>query len=204
VRADALTGGRGKGRVRGAICAGLLGALSACAAPPPEPAAYIAPGLRFALPSPRELGHSVDAVQLVTAHYRGDVQMFETRLSVVPDRLTLIGLDPFGRRGLTVTLTGGTISIDKASWLPQGLRPENILADVAIVYWPEDAVRRGLAQSGAELRSDARGRSIIADGREIVRVDYATGRGDPWTGTAHYRNDAFGYELDLRSAVAGR
>jgi hypothetical protein len=175
--------------------------LGACTAPPPEPAAYIAPALRFALPSPRELGRSVDAVQLVTAHYRGDIQMFETHLSVSPDRMTLIGLDPFGRRALTVTLTDTGIDIDKASWFPQALRPENILADVAIVYWPEDAVRRGLAQTDAVLRSDAQGRSIIADGREVVRVDYGPPAGNAWAGAAHYRNDAFGYELDLRSAV---
>jgi hypothetical protein len=182
----------------------LLGAaVSACTTAPPEPVAFIAPELPFALPHPSELGHSVDAVQLVTAHYRGDVQMFEAHLSVSPERLTLIGLDPFGRRALTVTLTDTEMMVDRASWLPQRLRPENILADVAIVYWPEDAVRRGLARTNAVLRSDPGGRSIIADGREIVRVDYGQGPGDAWAGAAHYRNDAFGYELDLRSAVDG-
>jgi Protein of unknown function (DUF3261) len=175
-------------------------ALAACAAPPPEPAAYIAPELRFTLPSPRELGHSIDAVQLVTAHYRGDVQMFEAHLSVSPERLTLIGLDPFGRRALTVTMTDAGIDVDKAAWFPKALRPENILADIAIVYWPEDAVRHGLAQTDAVLRCDAKGRSIIADGHEVVRVDYAATDGDAWAGAAHYRNAAFGYELDLRSS----
>jgi hypothetical protein len=180
----------------------LLGvAFSACTTAPPEPVAFIAPELPFALPSPRELGHSVNAVQLVTAHYRGDVQMFEAHLSVSPERLTLIGLDPFGRRALTLTLTDSGMVVDKASWFPQRLRPENILADVAIVYWPEDAVRRSLARTDAVLTSDARGRSIIADGREVVRVDYGEKQGDAWAGAAHYRNDAFGYELDLRSSV---
>jgi hypothetical protein len=51
------------------------------------------------------------------------------------------------------------------------------------------------------LRSDAGGRSIIADGREIVRVDYEPRQGDVWTGEAHYRNAVYGYELDLRSAI---
>jgi hypothetical protein len=176
-------------------------AFSACSALPPEPVAYIAPDLRFSLPSPRELGRSVNAVQLVTAHYRGDVQMFEAHLSVSPERLTLIGLDPFGRRALTVTMTDAGMTVDKASWLPQGLRPENILADLAIVYWPEDAVRRGLARTDAVLTSDARERSISAGGREVVRVDYGRRTGDAWTGVAHYRNAVFGYELDLRSAV---
>ena len=127
--------------------------------------------------------------------------MFEAHLSVSPERLTLIGLDPFGRRALTLTMTDAGMTVDKASWLPQGLRPENILADVAIVYWPEDAVRRGLARTDAVLTSDGRGRSIIAGGREVVRVNYGPRHGDSWAGAVHYRNSAFGYELDLRSAV---
>jgi hypothetical protein len=181
----------------------LAGTLSGCAAPPHEAAALIAPELRFALPSPRELGYPVNAVQLVTAHFRGDVQVFEAHVSVSPERVTLIGLDPFGRRALTVTLTDTGIDVDAASWLPPSLRAENILADIAIIYWPEEAVRRGLSRTAAVLQADAQGRSIIADGHEVVRVDYGSRQAGGWAGVARYRNIAFGYELDLRSAIDG-
>jgi hypothetical protein len=178
----------------------LLALFGCSVAPPPEPEAKIAPDLRFRIPSPGELGYSISAEQLVTAHYRGDVQTFEAHLSVSPQRLVLIGFDPFGRRAFTVTSGGGTMRFDAAPGLPQGLEPGNILADVAIVYWPDAAVERGLPSS-AELRSGEDRRTILVDGREIIRVDYDTPRARGWPRMAHYRNEAFGYALDLRSTV---
>jgi hypothetical protein len=193
------------GRVRHfVIMAVMAGALCGCNAPPRAAmTATIAPDLRFALPSPRELGYRMSAVQLVTARYGGDTQVFEAHVTVSPERLTFIGLDPFGRRALTVTLDDSGMDVERAPGLPEALRAENILADVAIVYWPEAAVKRGLSQSGAELRADAGGRSIIAGGREVIRVDYGSSQNGAWAGTARYRNIAFGYELDLRSEVDG-
>jgi Protein of unknown function (DUF3261) len=179
-----------------------FGMLAGCAAAPaPEASALIAPELRFAIPSPRELGYRVDASQLVTAHFRGDTQVFEAHLTVLPERLTFVGLDPFGRRALTVISTDAGITIDAAPWLPAGLRPQNILADVAIMYWPEEAVRRGLAGTAAVLRADAHERSITANGQEIIHVEYGPRHGERWAAFARYRNIAFGYELDLQSAV---
>ncbi|HUC64088.1 MAG TPA: DUF3261 domain-containing protein [Stellaceae bacterium] len=176
-------------------------ALFGCSsAPPPEREAQIAPDLRFRIPSPGELGYSISAEQLVTAHYRGDVQTFEAHLSVSPQRLVLIGFDPFGRRAFTLTSGNGSTSFDAAPGLPKGLEPGNILADVAIVYWPDAAVERGLPSS-AELRSRDDHRTILVDGHEVIRVDYDTPPARGWPRIAHYRNEAFGYALDLRSTV---
>lgn len=178
-----------------------LFALFGCSSTPgPEPEAQIAPDVRFRIPSPGELGYSISAEQLVTARYRGDVQTFEAHLSVSPQRLVLIGFDPFGRRAFTVTSGGGSTRFDAAPGLPKGLDPGNILADVAIVYWPDAAVERGLPSS-AELRSRDDHRTILVDGHEVIRVDYDTPPARGWPRMAHYRNEAFGYALDLRSTV---
>ncbi len=184
----------------------LIGTLAGCAAAPqPQSAsALIGPDLRFAIPSPRELGRSVDATQLVTAHFRGQTQVFEAHISVSPERLTFIGLDPLGRRALTVTQSDAGITVDAAPWLPSGLRAENILADVAIVYWPEEAVRRGLSRTAATLHADGHERTITANGRDIVRVEYERRQGNTWAGAARYQNVAFGYELDLQSTVTAQ
>jgi hypothetical protein len=179
-------------------------ALAGCAAAPssPEQSALIAPALRFAIPAPRDLGYPIDASQLVTAHFRGETQVFEAHLTVSAERVVFIGLDPLGRRALTVTTTNQGMTIDKAPWLPAGLRPENIIADVAIMYWPEAAVRRGLARSEATLEDGPNMRSITDHGREVIHIDYGPRpTGAPWARSVRYRNLAFDYELDLQSAV---
>lgn len=192
----------------GIICAALAGLLivllDGCAAPPAaKEGTLIAPDLYFLTPTPRELGYSVSASQLVTARYRGDVYVFQAQIAVSPDRLTMIGLDPFGRRTLTITSTDSGVTVEAAPGLPDGLRPANILADMAIVYWPEEAVRRGLSESSAILRASARERSVILNGTELIRVDYDAAQNGQWARSARYMNIAFGYELDLRSVAVG-
>lgn len=175
-------------------------ALHGCASTPAgDSRAFLAPGLRFTTPSPQELGVVVHVAQLIMARYRGETFVFETQLSISRDHLTMVGLDPLGRRAITLTSTPGGITAQTASWLPAFIKPTNILADMAVVYWPTESVRRGLVGSGAELHSDARQRTITLEGREIIRVDYEEPQAPSWAGAVRYRNSAFGYELTLRS-----
>jgi len=183
--------------MRLAVLAGLVGlGLAACTAPPPpEPGRVtIAPGITLSLPTPAALGRSVDAVQMVTARHQGETHVFEGRLSVGPDRLLLVGTDSLGRRAMTVTWSQGRITVERADWLPDSLRPENILADIVVLYWPEAAVRPAL--TGADL-TEREGERMIG---EVIAVSW---RGDPWTGTARLRNRAWDYELEVRSVVVG-
>src|SRR5215469_4647425 len=92
----------------------LVALLGCSGAPAPEPEAQITPDLRFRIPSPSELGYSINVDQLVTARYRGDIQTFEAHLSVTPHRVILIGFDPFGRRAFTVTSEDGATRLDAA------------------------------------------------------------------------------------------
>lgn len=180
-----------------ALCLSLTLLLAGCAASVPAPATApvpVAPGVTLVLPSPAELGHSIDAVQMVTARHGGQSWVFEGRLSVRPDELRLVCLDGMGRRALTVIWSGGRLEVERAPWVPDDLRAENILADIMLMYWPEEAVRRAL--SGAALRQDRAGRGI----GDAIAITWA---GDKWNGAAHLRNDAWDYDLDVQSATVG-
>src|SRR5260370_39054164 len=130
----------------------------------------IAPGLEFSIPTGRELGYSIEATQLITAHYGDRVQVFQAYVSVSPEKITLIALDPFGNRALTVTATDDAIHTEAAPIVPTVLHPENILADLTIVYWPASAVRHRLVGTLASLYDDQRERKISVDDREVVHV----------------------------------
>lgn len=165
--------------------------LTACSVPPPvSDQVTVAPGITLALPAPAELGRREDAVQLVTARRDGETFVFECRLSVNAERLLLAGSDSMGRRAMTVTWSGGAIVVERADWLPDTLRPENILADIVLLYWPEEAVRRGL--KGAVLSQVSQGRRI----GEAIAVSWA---GDPWNGLSRLVNTPWGYEIEVRS-----
>lgn len=162
----------------------------------------IAPGLDIALPAGRDLGFPIEVNQLITAHYRGQTEVFQAYVSVTPDRITVIAFDPFGGRAMTITATDDGIHTELAPIVPGALRPGNILADIAIVYWPAETIRRGLAGTSATFYDDERERTISLDGREVVLVTYDAPHENTWPKAAHLRNIAYGYELDLQSTVS--
>lgn len=161
----------------------------------------IAPGLELLLPTPRELGYSIEATQLITAHFAGQVRVFQAYVSVSPEEITMIALDPFGNRALTVTATDDAIHTEAAPIVPTVLHAENILADLAVVYWPASSIRRRLEGTSAALYDDERERKITVDGHEVVRVSYESPYEHSWAKRAHLHNIAYGYELDLQSTV---
>jgi len=176
----------------------VAGCVSATDHPEPLRSVAIATGVAVTLPPTPALGRTIEATQLVTARYRDQTFVFEGHIAVTPERLLLVGLDTMGRRVLTVTWTAESVAIDAASWLPDTLRPGNMLADIVMIYWPEAAVRAALTGASLETRPDG-GRTVrSADGTEVVRIDYGTSAG-AWSGRLQMKNLAWGYDLDIRS-----
>lgn len=159
----------------------------------------VAPGISLHLPPVADLGRRIRASQLVTARYGEQVFVFEGHLSSTPERMLLVGLDHFGRRAFTLTWTDAAVKLKAAPWLPEGLRPRNMLIDVILIYWPEESVRALLTESGAVLKSDQSRRSLTFNGREIVRIDYRPSLKHVWSGEAKIHNIAWGYTIEIRS-----
>jgi hypothetical protein len=157
--------------------------------------ALISPNTRLKIPSAQALNQTATITQSVVAHYRDATYSFEANIAVTPDSLDLVALDGMGRRALTITWTGNTLRYQPAPWLPPSLRPSNILADLTITYWPDPALRAALGE--ATITTTSQRRTISANGADIVVVEYGAGTG--WNRSAHLRNLAFGYSLDIQS-----
>lgn len=178
--------------------------LGGCVAAPVQDtrAPMLAPGRELALPRPGDLGRKVEAVQLIAGRHGDQTFVFEGHLSVTPEKMLLVGLDTLGRRAMTVTWTDTGVEVETAPWLPPGLRPGSMLADLVVLYWPEAAVRRALVPTGGELVQEPHARTVRIDGKEILRAEYSWNTGGPWTGTLRYANRAWGYEIEVQSQEA--
>src|SRR5216684_7771968 len=75
-------------------------------------APMIGPGQQLTLPRPADLGRSILATQLITAHGYGQTFVLEVNLSITPERVMLVGLDPMGRRAMTITWNGQNVSAE--------------------------------------------------------------------------------------------
>lgn len=175
--------------------------LAGCASRPQlaNDEALIAPGIAFAVPPPGADAAPATVTQSIVAHYRNQPSTFDAQIQIAPNALDLVALDGLGRRALTVHWKSGKMDFEAAPWLPPSMRPADILADIAIVYAPEQDVAQAVARSGATLTTTSRGRTIAKGHRDLIVVDY--GEGEGWNRSATLRNLAFGYEIDIRSTV---
>ncbi len=106
--------------------------------------AMIAPNVVFAISAAHPTSDRPQTVaQTIVAHYRDQSYAFEAQIQITPKHLELAALDGLGRRALTISWNPGGIEHKQAAaWLPPFIRPADILADVAIVYWPDKSLHR--------------------------------------------------------------
>lgn len=181
----------------------LLLVLCGCATPnatipAADDQAVLAPNLACALPPPAAVGGNINIAQSIVAHFRGQTFSFEAQIQATQDEFDLVALDNLGRRAMSVKWHDGHLDYTRADWLPLQIRPADMLEDVAIVYWPADAMTQALAACGAELKTTENGRKVVAHNRNVIAVSYESG--DGWNRTAHLRNRTFGFDIDIRSA----
>lgn len=177
------------------LLAGLLALLGCAAAPPAQDPVEVSPGILFTLPSPANLGRSVEVAQLVTAVYPGGSLVFEARVAVTPERLMLTGTDTLGLRLLTIVWDGRAVRVaERAPWLPPHVRTENILADVLMMAAPISLVQRNLL--GATVVTDSGVSEICTTDGPMIRISRDN---DGWSGHARIENLSRNYSLDIQS-----
>jgi hypothetical protein len=164
--------------------------------------AVLEPGLFCTIPRPSAAGGGINAAQSIIAHFRDQTYAFQVQLQITPGEFDLAALDNLGRRAMTVKWNGVHLDFTRAPWLPDLLRPADILTDVAIVYWPEDSVAPALSACGARLTGGDGTRTLSARGRDLMTVHYEQGGG--WNRAAHLRNLALGFGIDVQSVELAR
>lgn len=164
----------------------------------------ISPHVALIMPSPADLGRSVEATQLVTVRYGNQDFAFEAHIHATPENFLLVGFDLMGRKIMTINWAKESTSFETAPWVPKQLRAENILADIVLLYWPDNIVRKSLDKT-VKLNSTAHVRTIILDHKIIWQADYQLkSKHDLWSGKLHYHNLAWDYEFNIESAETGR
>ena len=135
----------------------------------------------------------------MTIELGGNSMSFEALLSIQPSEVSLVAVDPLGRRALTLNWDGTRLVVEKAPFLPDSVRPECLLADLIAVYWPAPVVQRALAATGAKVEDHGHRRIIAADGAELLKADYAWTAKSGLVGTMKYANLSWGYTVSVKS-----
>ncbi|MGB8600655.1 MAG: DUF3261 domain-containing protein [Rhizomicrobium sp.] len=159
----------------------------------------LAPGVEMQLPDLTSLNRHIEVVQSVVASYGSQSIAIEGRIDAGPDHFTMVCSDGLGRRAVTVQWTSSGVSYETAPWVPKQLRPQNMLADLVMIYWPQDALTK--AMPDATITTTPTSRSIAIGGKDIANVDYAPQAGDVWFGKTTYHDPLWHYTLSIESAA---
>jgi Protein of unknown function (DUF3261) len=164
----------------------------------------LAPGHKLVLPQPATFGSRIKVRQLVTIEFAGTSMSLEVVLNIQPSAFDLVAVDPLGRRALTLNWDGTKLVSEKASFLPDSVRPENLLADLIAVYWPAPVVQQALAATDAKVQDDGHHRVIAAGDAELLTADYAWTSKSGLAGTMKYANLSWGYTVSVKSLEVKR
>lgn len=165
---------------------------------PPEGQVVLSPQAHFTLPGYHYTGASTQVEQWLVATYQDQKFLLQAHLQLARDHLLLIGMDALGRRAFTLRWDATGTHYDAADWVPAALKPENILGDLFLIYWPAPDVRHAISPTAGALRTAAQTRELRWGDSPVVSIAY-TPRATGWNGQAHYRNLVWGYQLDIQS-----
>lgn len=171
-------------------CTSLSGA-SAYRQPQPY---YLADDLKLPLLDTRLLDKPLDLSQRIKGSYGGKIYFLDAYSKAGPEGIDMVGLNAMGTEVFD-------LSYDRAKGIRfssalgmAGIKPEYVLADFQIAYYPFEAVKAALAPYGLDFeKAEAGGKVakvLYRGGREILRVDYLE-RG------LRYVNSLRGYSYEI-------
>jgi hypothetical protein len=163
--------------------------------PEAAPQAGARPQPLFPLAPP--LGPERRIVQQLTAHWPGREETLLCVLELDSRRIAMAGLTQDGLSLFNLTYDGKTLEADKNPLVPETLVPELIVADLQLVYWPLDSVRKQLPK-GLKLEAGPGIRRLSDDGKPLTEIHYLSADG-AWPKAAELLNLQYHYRLTIQT-----
>lgn len=168
-----------------------------------SPDSAVLPPALLVLPMPPGYPGELAAVQQIRASHETESYDFEAYLQVGSADVAIVLALPFGPRLATIDWSANGIETRRDPDLPitglplaDLLRPENVLGDIVLAFWPEAVVRVSLAPAVTlAVEPDARKLSYRSRPAATVRYDGS----DPWGGDTVVVNHLLGYRLAISS-----
>jgi hypothetical protein len=182
------------------ICLGALLSLLACRSAPgaleggPPRRVHLTDRASVALLPPSALGGSLEAHQLIEGSYGGQTYYLEAYVRADRERLLMLAFNSFGARLFEIEQTERTVRFSPGL-LPEGVKPEYILADFQLCFFPAAALRRSLGPAGLRLEERREDGELLRTVRSGAGVIIQIRRG---AGELRYRNLLRGYQYVVR------
>ncbi|WP_038173296.1 DUF3261 domain-containing protein [Vibrio pacinii] len=179
--------------------------LSACASEPQisTPQVEISRGTSVTLPTPRSLGLSLSASQLIEAKWtvgeKSQTQQLPVQLQVSQDQLVLAGFSSWGTRILSLNYQQAGITSDVLPGLGSTLpAPEQVLFNLMITLWPSSAWEASLNEVRWQMIDNDYSRALFNNnGVKVIDIQYSNK--DKLNGTITFHHLIDNYTITIKT-----
>lgn len=172
----------------------LLLLASGCATQAPQQQQRL--GLKLA---PAALGASIARQQHLKVEREGRIDHLDAALEVDAESLELVGI-AFGQRVLSLSYDGKELKSWRHVMLPAQVRAEDVLEDLQLTLWPQQAIAEALPP-GWTVEDDGLRRTLYMNGNAVTVINYS--EMPRWSGTVTLENQRYQYRLTIQSVAAG-
>jgi hypothetical protein len=171
--------------------------LVACASTP-APDSSEQTRLALRLP-PSALGESIALQQHLTVERNGKIDELDAALEVDKDHVELVGL-AFGQRVLSLDYDGKELKSWRHVMLPAQVQAEDVLQDLQLVMWPQQAISAALPENW-RVEDSGLHRTLSQNGQAVTVIDYS--QLPRWSGVVTLENLRYHYRLTIHSVPTG-
>ena len=139
---------------------------------------------------------------LVISH-KVDVNFSSKQFSLIQqteidvNEIRLVGLTHFGAPFFTIIYSGLGLNVTKMEVLPEAFRPEMVLRDFQIAFWPIVALQSVYAVDGFSIEDAGLSRRLKKDGEEFMTVVYQDK--DRLKGKVQLLHHKLGYRIEFET-----
>lgn len=169
--------------------------LSGCALLPREEPAEQDAGRFELMPIAQPLGPARRIVQQINAVWSDGQESLLAVLELDAGHIAMAGLSNDGLSLFNLTYDGNTVVSDKSPLLPESVKPEFILTDLQLVYWPIAKLQKILPVKW-RLEDVDKKRFLYVSDKKQVEVNYLSP--DPvWPKVVELVNFQYNYRLHI-------
>jgi hypothetical protein len=119
-------------------------------------------------------------------------------VSATPTNISIVGLTALGLRAFTIKYDGVRVQAERAPQVPEFFKPEQLLNDFELVFWPLESLQQALAGTEWRVSEPHVGTRRLRFGeRLIAEVHFADA--DPWSGRAWLVHFDVPYTISIES-----
>lgn len=164
-----------------------------------RPYVYLTNGVKFSLLDLKNLPKNKTLNQYFKSKYKDQSYNMNVVSQFSENNLKMVALTDFGSRIFTIDYSNGKLDFSQSPIAKNSgkIKPEYILADMQLIYWPLADIKNNL-DGKIEVTETTKGklkRQFFDNGKLIIEITYD--RQDKWRSNVHYINLMRNYEYVL-------